>query len=94
MLRIPGPIQEIPWVEDDARMLCVCPSTDSPKAGGNLSLPASHQHRSGMGPDPSPFPPLNGSSRLCLEGLLWQNRGSFPLAFPAGKLGTYFGNFR
>lgn len=35
------------------------------------SLPSpSPWHRSGVGPDPSPFPALNGSSRLCLEGLL------------------------
>lgn len=68
MLRIPAPIQEvrIPWVEEDARMLCISQHW-LPQAGGNLCLPASPQHCWGMRPDPSPFPPQNGSSRLCLE---------------------------
>lgn len=77
MLPSPQPIQELrtPWApglgssRDDAGMPCMS-RWRLPQAGGNLCLPVSPQTRSGMGPDPSPFPSLNGSSRLCLEGLL------------------------
>lgn len=70
MLLIPPPRSSGPRglgaSRDDARM----PGMSRCQAGGILSLPASPRHRSGVGLDPSPFPPLNGSSRLCLEGLL------------------------